>query len=193
MRSYLEPWTRASKSAMLTVTTAHRSQMSQAIPPGSGTVADLPNQDRDITDVFRDQTALLAPRGRQDHGVIQTDEVSLAARATASWLRWHNEVGQQGRVHLIQQQPHDHDARPPPRSRSCSARQTASASRDELCNVYPDAHGAVPGEDTREKSQAFRAGRPATGARSYSLVTAEVAGQLVGFAFGYHLRPEQDW
>ncbi len=28
---------------------------------------------------------------------------------------------------------------------------------DELCDVYADAYGAVPGEDTREKSSAFRA------------------------------------
>jgi len=27
---------------------------------------------------------------------------------------------------------------------------------DELCDAYADAYGAVPGEDTREKSSAFR-------------------------------------
>ncbi|MGH3545532.1 MAG: GNAT family N-acetyltransferase [Mycobacteriales bacterium] len=65
---------------------------------------------------------------------------------------------------------------------------------DELCEVYADAYGAVPGEDTREKSSAFR--ERATGAlkgRNYSLITAEVGGQLVGFAFGYSLRRERGW
>ena len=65
---------------------------------------------------------------------------------------------------------------------------------DELCEVYADAYGAVPGEDPREKSSAFR--ERATGApegRNYSLVTAHLGGQLVGFAFGYSLRPERGW
>lgn len=65
---------------------------------------------------------------------------------------------------------------------------------DELCDVYADAYGAVPGEDTRKKSSAFR--DRATAAQqgaSYSLVTAHVGEQLVGFAFGYSLRPERGW
>lgn len=65
---------------------------------------------------------------------------------------------------------------------------------DELCDAYADAYGAVPGEDTREKSSAFR--DRATGAlqaANYSLVTARVGDQLVGFAFGYSLRPERGW
>lgn len=65
---------------------------------------------------------------------------------------------------------------------------------DELCDVYADAYGAVPGEDTQEKSSAFR--ERATAAqqgRNYSLVTAHVGEQLVGFAFGYSLRPERGW
>lgn len=65
---------------------------------------------------------------------------------------------------------------------------------DELCDVYADAYGAVPGEDTREKSSAFR--ERATAALqgvNYSLVTAHVDDQLVGFAFGYSLRPERGW
>ncbi|MGH3900220.1 MAG: hypothetical protein ACRDTA_18650 [Pseudonocardiaceae bacterium] len=52
---------------------------------------------------------------------------------------------------------------------------------DELCDVYADAYGAVPGEDTREKSSAFR--ERATAALqgiNYSLVTAQVDDQLVG-------------
>jgi len=65
---------------------------------------------------------------------------------------------------------------------------------DELCEVYADAYGAVPGEDIWEKSSAFR--ERATAAqqgRNYSLVTARVGDQLVGFAFGYSLRPERGW
>ena len=65
---------------------------------------------------------------------------------------------------------------------------------DELCEVYADAYGAVPGEDVREKSGAFR--DRATGAlraANYSLVTARAEDRLVGFAFGYSLRPERGW
>ncbi len=65
---------------------------------------------------------------------------------------------------------------------------------DELCEVYADAYGAVPGEDIREKSSAFR--ERATAAQqglNYSLVTAHVGDQLVGFAFGYSLRAERGW
>jgi GNAT superfamily N-acetyltransferase len=70
----------------------------------------------------------------------------------------------------------------------------AAALMDELCEVYADAYGAVPGEDIREKSSAFR--ERATAAQqgaSYSLVTARVGDQLVGFAFGYSLRAASGW
>jgi GNAT superfamily N-acetyltransferase len=84
----------------------------------------------------------------------------------------------------------------PPPDLALTPRTAADAAQlmDELCEVYADAYGAVPGEDTREKSLAFR-GRATSAleARSYSLVTGEVAGQLVGFAFGYSLRPERGW
>ncbi|MGH3829666.1 MAG: GNAT family N-acetyltransferase [Pseudonocardiaceae bacterium] len=65
---------------------------------------------------------------------------------------------------------------------------------DELCDVYADAYGVVPGEDTREKSSAFRE-RASVALRgvNYSLVTARVGDELVGFAFGYSLRPERGW
>lgn len=65
---------------------------------------------------------------------------------------------------------------------------------EELCEVYADAYGAVPGEDIREKSSAFR--ERATAALcgvNYSLVTAYVDDALVGFAFGYSLQPERGW
>jgi GNAT superfamily N-acetyltransferase len=65
---------------------------------------------------------------------------------------------------------------------------------DELCEVYADAYGAVPGEDIREKSGAFR--ERATAAlkqANYSLVAARVGAQLVGFAFGYSLRAASGW
>jgi len=72
--------------------------------------------------------------------------------------------------------------------------EEATALLDELCDAYADAYGAVPGEDTREKSGAFRErGVGALGAQNYSLVTAQAAGQIVGFAFGYSLRPERGW
>jgi len=65
---------------------------------------------------------------------------------------------------------------------------------DVLCDAYADAYGAVPGEDTREKSSAFRdRANGALLADNYLLVTARVDGQLVGFAFGYSLRPERGW
>lgn len=65
---------------------------------------------------------------------------------------------------------------------------------DELCEVYTDAYGAVPGEDIREKSSAFRGrANAALEHANYSLVTAYVGDHLVGFAFGYSLRPEGGW
>jgi predicted GNAT superfamily acetyltransferase len=60
---------------------------------------------------------------------------------------------------------------------------------DELCEVYADAYGAVPGEDIRQKSSAFR--ERATAALhgvNYLLATAYVGEELVGFAFGYGLQ-----
>lgn len=65
---------------------------------------------------------------------------------------------------------------------------------DELCDAYADAYGAVPGEDTREKSSAFRErALVALDGFNYSLVTAHANGELVGFAFGSSLRPERGW
>jgi GNAT superfamily N-acetyltransferase len=65
---------------------------------------------------------------------------------------------------------------------------------DALCEVYADAYGAVPGEDVREKSGAFRVrATGALGAANYSLVTARADDRLVGFAFGYSLRPTTGW
>lgn len=65
---------------------------------------------------------------------------------------------------------------------------------DELCEVYADAHGTVPGADTQEKSGAFRErARAAQHGVDYSLVTARIGGQLIGFAFGYSLQPERGW
>src|ERR1700742_1308771 len=83
---------------------------------------------------------------------------------------------------------------PPPPNLTLTHHTSTEAAQlmDELCDVYADAYGAVPGEDTREKSSAFR--DRATGAQeanNYSLVVAHVDGQLVGFAFGYSLRPER--
>jgi hypothetical protein len=39
------------------------------------TVVGLPDQDRKITNIFRDQTALLAGRSCPDRGVIRTHEI----------------------------------------------------------------------------------------------------------------------
>lgn len=65
---------------------------------------------------------------------------------------------------------------------------------DKLCEVYADAYGAVPGEDIREKSSAFRERAiAAQQGASYSLVAAHAGDQLVGFAFGYNLRPASGW
>ncbi|MGH3511777.1 MAG: GNAT family N-acetyltransferase [Pseudonocardiaceae bacterium] len=73
---------------------------------------------------------------------------------------------------------------------------SAEAARlmNELCDVYADAYGAVPGEDPREKSSAFRdRATAALEGVNYSLVTAHVGHELVGFAFGSSLRPERGW
>ncbi|MGH3669582.1 MAG: GNAT family N-acetyltransferase, partial [Pseudonocardiaceae bacterium] len=65
---------------------------------------------------------------------------------------------------------------------------------DELCAVYADAYGAVPGEDIHQKSSAFRE-RASAALRGvdYSLVTAHAGDEMVGFAFGYSLQPERGW
>lgn len=65
---------------------------------------------------------------------------------------------------------------------------------DELCGVYADAYGAVPGEDIDQKSSAFRE-RASTALRgvNYSLVSAHAGDEMVGFAFGYSLQPESGW
>lgn len=85
---------------------------------------------------------------------------------------------------------------PPPPDLTLTPRTATDAAylMDELCEVYADAYGALPGEDSHEKSHAFR--ERATGAlkaNNYSLVTAELAGHLVGFVFGYSLQPERGW
>ncbi|SRR6266516_6393125 len=65
---------------------------------------------------------------------------------------------------------------------------------DELCDAYADAYGSVPGEVESEKWAAYRERATlALQAQSYSLVTARASGQLIGFAFGYSLRPERGW
>jgi ribosomal protein S18 acetylase RimI-like enzyme len=65
---------------------------------------------------------------------------------------------------------------------------------DELCDAYADAYGAVPGEDAGQKSDAFRdRATKALQMPNYSLVTARAGGQMVGFVFGYSLRPGRGW
>ncbi len=64
---------------------------------------------------------------------------------------------------------------PPPPNLTLTPHTSTEAAQlmDELCDVYADAYGAVPGEDTREKSSAFRErATEALEARNYSLVTA---------------------
>jgi ribosomal protein S18 acetylase RimI-like enzyme len=71
----------------------------------------------------------------------------------------------------------------------------AASLMDQLCDVYADAYGEVPGEDTKVKTDAFRdRATGALSARNYELVTAQAAdGEMVGFVFGYSLRQERDW
>lgn len=85
-------------------------------------------------------------------------------------------------------------ARPDDLTLSHHTSAEAATLMDELCEVYADAYGAVPGEDIREKTSAFRE-RASAAMRgvNYSLVTARGGGELVGFAFGYGLRPERGW
>ncbi len=63
---------------------------------------------------------------------------------------------------------------------------------DELGEVYADAYGVEP---SGEKTDAFRdRATGALGAKNYELVTARTNdGQLIGFGFGYSLRPERGW
>ncbi|WP_233513617.1 GNAT family N-acetyltransferase [Micromonospora craterilacus] len=71
---------------------------------------------------------------------------------------------------------------------------TAASLMDKLCEVYADAYGHVPGEDSTIKTDAFRdRATGALGARNYELVTARAGDELVGFVFGYSLRQDRDW
>ncbi|MGH3783840.1 MAG: hypothetical protein ACRDRO_25270, partial [Pseudonocardiaceae bacterium] len=59
----------------------------------------------------------------------------------------------------------------------------AATLMDDLCDVYADAYGAVPGEDPREKSSAFRdRATAALEGVNYSLVTARFVYEMVGFS-----------
>ncbi|MGH3518854.1 MAG: GNAT family N-acetyltransferase [Haloechinothrix sp.] len=70
----------------------------------------------------------------------------------------------------------------------------AAALMDQLCEVYADAYGEVPGEDTNVKTDAFRdRATGALSARNYELVAARAGDEMVGFVFGYSLRQERDW
>jgi ribosomal protein S18 acetylase RimI-like enzyme len=70
----------------------------------------------------------------------------------------------------------------------------AAALLDGLCDAYADAYGDVPGEDPLVKTAAFRdRASAALSARNYDLVTAHADGALIGFVFGYSLRPERGW
>lgn len=70
----------------------------------------------------------------------------------------------------------------------------AAAVMDQLCDAYADAYGAVPGEDTGQKSDAFRdRASKALEVPHYSLVMARAGDQVVGFVFGYSLRPGRSW
>lgn len=70
----------------------------------------------------------------------------------------------------------------------------ATALMDQLCEVYSDAYGDVPGEDIKVKTDAFRdRATRALDARNYELVTARAGEDIVGFVFGYSLRQERDW
>jgi len=65
---------------------------------------------------------------------------------------------------------------------------------DEICDAYADAYGEVPGEDAGVKSAAFRdRATAALEARNFELVAAHADGRIVGFVFGYSLRPEREW
>jgi GNAT superfamily N-acetyltransferase len=70
----------------------------------------------------------------------------------------------------------------------------AAALLDDLVATYADAYGVVPGEDTNVKAAAFRnrAAR-ALEAPNFVLVTARTEDEVIGFAFGYSLRPDSAW
>jgi GNAT superfamily N-acetyltransferase len=66
---------------------------------------------------------------------------------------------------------------------------SASELLDELCDVYADAYGVEPATD---KTSAFHGRASKQFDRpGFSLVTAQVEGRFIGFAFGYTL-PEGD-
>ncbi|TQS41822.1 GNAT family N-acetyltransferase [Cryptosporangium phraense] len=61
---------------------------------------------------------------------------------------------------------------------------------DQLCDVYADAYGVEPGE----KVDGFRRRMErASTDPGFELFTVEANGALVGFAFGYPLRPDTKW
>jgi ribosomal protein S18 acetylase RimI-like enzyme len=65
---------------------------------------------------------------------------------------------------------------------------------DEIADAYASAYGEVEGEDRGVKSSAFRdRAVGALEAHNYELVAARADGAVVGFVFGYSLRPEREW
>jgi GNAT superfamily N-acetyltransferase len=65
---------------------------------------------------------------------------------------------------------------------------------DAICAIYSDAYGHIPGEDSAVKVAAFRdRSTKALTRPGYELVTAQVAGSLAGFVFGYALPSGTHW
>ena len=65
---------------------------------------------------------------------------------------------------------------------------------DEICAVYADAYGQVPGDDNAVKVAAFRdRATKALDRPGYELVTAYAGGTLAGFVFGYALPSPTHW
>jgi GNAT superfamily N-acetyltransferase len=65
---------------------------------------------------------------------------------------------------------------------------------DDICTVYADAYGQVPGEDLVVKVDAFRDRATKALARpGYELVSAKAGHDLAGFVFGYTLPVDTHW
>jgi ribosomal protein S18 acetylase RimI-like enzyme len=72
--------------------------------------------------------------------------------------------------------------------------ETVPALLDDICVVYADAYGQVPGEDADAKVAAFR-GRAAKALSrpGYEMVVARNGDELAGFVFGYSLAVDTHW
>jgi hypothetical protein len=99
-------------------------------------------------------------------------------------------------VNIIRQYSKIEDSVPPSAGITLTHHQAVAVPPllDDICAVYADAYGQVPGEDNVTKVAAFRnRATKALDRPGYELVTAYAGSGLAGFVFGYTLPSDTHW